>query len=49
MPKYTIGDGESLISVAVKDYGFFWQTIWNHPENAVLKDKRKDLNTCSKA
>ena len=25
-----------------KKNGFFWQTVWNHPENSALKQKRKD-------
>ncbi len=43
MDKYVISQGESVPSVA-KDNGFFWQTLWNHPENADLKAKRKDPN-----
>jgi hypothetical protein len=39
MPKYTIDNGESIPSVA-KDNGFFWETLWNHSENAELKQKR---------
>jgi hypothetical protein len=26
------------------NYGFFWQTLWNLPENADLKQKRKNPN-----
>lgn len=43
MPKIRVGEGESTSSLAKKN-GFFWQTIWNHPENAELKAKRKDPN-----
>lgn len=32
--------GDSILSIA-KDYGFFWQTIWNHPKNSALKSLRK--------
>jgi hypothetical protein len=43
MPKIVISQGQSVPSVA-KDNGYFWQTLWNHPENAELKAKRKDPN-----
>ena len=41
MPTHTVVQGECLISIADK-YGFFWETLWNHPENAELKQKRTD-------
>ena len=43
MPKQPVGDGEGTSSLAKKN-GFFWKTIWDHPENAALKAKRKDPN-----
>jgi len=43
MPKQKVGAGETTSSLA-KKYGFFWKTIWDHPENAELKAKRKDPN-----
>lgn len=43
MPKQPVGEGESTSSLAKKN-GFFWRTIWEHPENAELKAKRKDPN-----
>ena len=46
MPKLQISQGESIPSVA-KDHGFFWETLWDHPENASLKDKRKNPNVLS--
>jgi len=43
MPKQKVGAGETTMSLARKK-GFFWRTIWDHPENAALKAKRKDPN-----
>ena len=43
MPKQKVGAGETTSSLAKKN-GFFWRTIWEHPENAELKEKRKDPN-----
>lgn len=43
MPKQKVGAGETTSSLAKKN-GFFWRTIWDHPENAELKAKRKDPN-----
>lgn len=43
MPKQKVGTGETTSSLAKKN-GFFWKTIWDHPENAALKAKRKDPN-----
>lgn len=41
MAKHTIRKGECILSVADK-YGFLADTLWNHAENAKLKQKRKD-------
>lgn len=41
MPYRTIGEGESVLSIA-KDEGFLWKTIWEHGNNAELRQKRKD-------
>ncbi len=40
---HTICQGECLSSVAHR-YGFRWQFLWDHAENAELKEKRKDPN-----
>ncbi|HEY0081099.1 MAG TPA: peptidoglycan-binding domain-containing protein [Pyrinomonadaceae bacterium] len=41
---FEIKDGDSVIKLSVK-YGLFCETIWNHPDNAELRRKRKDMNT----
>lgn len=43
MPKYTVSSGDSITSIAHEN-GFLSKTIWDHPENAGLKAKRKDPN-----
>lgn len=43
MPKRKVGKGGTTSGLA-KTYGFFWKTIWEHPENAGLRAKRKDPN-----
>ena len=43
MGMITVDLGDSIPSIA-KENGFFWETIWNHPQNAALKAKRKDPN-----
>ena len=44
MPKIiTARQGDCFINIC-KQEGFFWETIWNHPENQQLQQKRKKLN-----
>jgi N-acetylmuramoyl-L-alanine amidase len=43
MPEHTVRDGDCIASIA-EQYGIFWQTVWDHPNNASLKQLRKDPN-----
>ncbi len=43
MATHTVSHGESIASIA-KNQGFLWKTIWEHPNNAGLRTKRKDPN-----
>ena len=36
-----VGEGDCLDSIAFAR-GFYYETVWNHPENRELKDVRKD-------
>lgn len=40
---HEVEQGESVISLS-EEYGFFADTIWNDPDNAELKKKRKHKN-----
>src|SRR5687767_8364374 len=40
---YTIEAGDCVSSVAF-ERGFFWETLWNHPNNSELKSLRGDPN-----
>ena len=41
--QYRIEGGESVIGISDR-LGFFAETIWQHPENDALRDKREDMN-----
>ena len=43
MPRVTINQGDDIAKLA-HEYGHFPDKIWNHPENAALKAKRKTPN-----
>lgn len=43
MSAYTVVQGDCIYSIAAK-YGFPWKVLWNHPDNAALKQQRKDPN-----
>ena len=38
---YRVASGDCVLSIAERA-GHFWQTIWNHPDNADLKRQRDD-------
>lgn len=40
---YTVQNGDCMSSIGFEN-GFFWKTLWNLPENAALKAKRKNPN-----
>lgn len=40
---HTVEQGECLLTIA-RENGFFWQTLWDHPQNAQLKRERQNPN-----
>ena len=43
MPIHRVAQGDCISSIAER-YGFFWSSLWNHADNAPLKEKRKNPN-----
>lgn len=43
MKTHTIRQGECVMSVSFEN-GFFWDTVWNHPQNEALRAKRRAPN-----
>jgi len=43
MPNYTVQQGDCLTNIAAGS-GLLWTTVWNHPNNAQLRQLRKDPN-----
>jgi N-acetylmuramoyl-L-alanine amidase len=43
MPIHTVKKGECMTQIA-DAHGFFWGTLWNHPENAEIRRLRKKPN-----
>ncbi len=41
--EHVVSTGDCIDSIALQ-YGFFADTLWNHSQNAALKDLRKDQN-----
>ncbi len=44
MPTHTVKQGEHISKIADQYRFYDYQTIWNHPDNAALKQKRQNPN-----
>lgn len=40
---HVVGGGDSTTSLAFQN-GLFWESVWNHPKNSQLRDKRENAN-----
>jgi len=43
VPRHTVKQGDCIMNIAEAN-GFLWDTVWNHPDNAELKQSRGDPN-----
>jgi hypothetical protein len=43
VPDHVVAQGECITSIA-DQYGLPWERVWNHPQIAALRQKRKDPN-----
>ena len=43
MPKYVVQQGDCVSSIA-GSRGLTWEKVWNHPDNAALRQLRRDPN-----
>lgn len=43
MPEHVVTQGDCMSSIAER-YGFFWETLWEHPQNAGLKGAGRHPN-----
>jgi hypothetical protein len=41
VPQHTVRAGDCIYSLA-RRLGFHWQTLWDHPDNSALKERRGD-------